>query len=216
VNDETTSDEDAVHRLRLLSAWFLATSVLFFPLIFNPVVFGYFDAGNQAQRLTYTEEHLVGLRVLFAAVGVAELSLGVALWAWGRRVADASSGGAGVAAGVVARVSLAAGVLAVAGRGTVLLRDAGEIAGSGDALAGTLFWLAATGFTLSLLVHGALMVTGAMPAWLGLVWMACAALFWVGALPLWFFVAALAFGLWGVLAFRPGHAGAGEVSATPP
>jgi hypothetical protein len=110
VNDAgTMSGEDAARSLRLLSGWFLATAVLFFPLISDPLVFGFFDAGNEAERVAHTEEHLTPLRLLFTAVGVAELSLGGAIWAWGRRVAAASPGGAGVAAGALARVPLAAG-----------------------------------------------------------------------------------------------------------
>jgi hypothetical protein len=61
-----------------------------------------------------------------------------------------------------------------------------------------------------LIVFGVLMIRGAMPTWLGVVWIVCGVLFWAtGFLPLWFFVGSLTLGIWGLLNFRP-ESGTGE------
>jgi hypothetical protein len=57
------------------------------------------------------------------------------------------------------------------------------------------------------------MVIGAMPTWLGVVWIVCDILFWFGILPLWFFVGALVFGVWGVIRFRPGRGSVAQIAA---
>jgi hypothetical protein len=59
------------------------------------------------------------------------------------------------------------------------------------------------------------MISGAMPVWLGVVWMICGVLFWIGILPLWFFFAALVFGIRGVIRFRAGSAAIDRISAAP-
>ena len=77
------------------------------------------------------------------------------------------------------------------------------------------FLPAAIGFCLSVIVFGVLMVRGGMPTWLGGVWVICGVMFWIGILPLWFFLAALVFGVWGLVRIRPGRFDPDRVAALP-
>jgi hypothetical protein len=207
--------DNSVRDLRKLSLLLLVDAVVFFLLIFNPMVFEFFDQeASDASRLTYVQGNLNLLRVLFTGIGVTELALGVALWLWGRRVRRQTTGGRGTAANAFAWVGLVAGVLAVAGRSAVWFEDAEQIASSELGFVDRILFLpASVGFSLSFIVFGVLMVIGAMPTWLGVVWIVCGILFWVGILPLWFFVGALVFGVWGVIRFPPGRGSVAQIAA---
>ena len=207
--------DDSVRDLRRLSLLFLVIAVVFFPLIFNPVIIEFFDQeASDAARLDYVQDNLNVLRILFTGIGVTELALGVALWLWGQRVRRQTTGGRGTAAYAFAWVGLVAGVLAVAGRSAVWFEDAEQIASSELGFVDRILFLpASVGFSLSFIVFGVLMVIGAMPTWLGVVWIVCGILFWVGILPLWFFVGALVFGVWGVIRFRPGRGSVAQIAA---
>lgn len=212
-----TETDRELRRLRRISWLFLGAAVLFFPMIFNPVTFGFFDAASEAERLSHVEENLTALRVLFSGIGVAELALGVALWLWGRQVADHTPGRRGGVARAFAVVGLVGGMTAMVGRQIAWFEDAPALAsanaGALELLGGLSVGIA---FSLSIIVFGVFMVRGAMPTWLGVVWILCGVLFWLGILPLWFFVAALVFGIRGLVKFRPANASAEQISATRP
>jgi hypothetical protein len=213
----TAPDVEELRRFRRISWLFVGAAVLFFPMIFNPVIFGFFDDGSQAERLSHVEENLTALRLLFSGIGVAELLLGAALWLWGRQVADHTAGRRGGVARAFAVVGLVAGMAAMVGRQLAWFEDAQELA-SGDlsALELLLGLPVGVGFSLSIIVFGVFMFRGPMPTWLGATWIVCGVLFWIGILPFWFFVAALTFGIRGVVKFRPGKATAEQISAVRP
>lgn len=205
---------EELRRLRGISWLFVGAAVLFFPMIFNPVIFGFYDDGSQAERLSHVEENLTALRLLFSGIGVAELILGVALWLWGREVADHTAGRRGGVARAFAVVGLVAGMAAMVGRQIAWLENASALASDSPGALELLLGLPAmTGVSVSVIVFGYLMVRGAMPTWLGVTWIVCGVLFWIGILPFWFFVAALTFGIRGVVTFRPGKATAEQPSA---
>ena len=210
----THGGEAARGTLRGLAWWFLVTAVCFFPLIMNPIIFGFFDESDEA-RLEHVQDHLGALRILLTGIGVTELALGAGLWMWGRRVADRSPGRSGSVANAFAWIALVAGVLSLISRIATSWGRSAEDLASGDIglLDVVLFLPAAIGFSLSTVVFGVLMIKGAMPTWLGIVWIACGVLFWVGILPLWFFVAALVFGVYGAVRFRSGAPSADLVAA---
>jgi hypothetical protein len=215
IDDGVNTDEEAARgTLRGLALWFLVTAVCFFPLIMNPIIFGFFDESDEA-RLEHVQDHLGWLRILLTGIGVTELALGVGLWMWGRRVAERSPGRSGSVARAFGWIALAAGVLSLTSRIATSWGRSAEDLASGDigVLDVVLFLPAAIGFSLSVIVFGVLMIKGAMPTWLGIVWIVCGVLFWLGILPLWFFVAALVFGVYGTVRFRPGTASARLVTA---
>jgi hypothetical protein len=211
------TDSDDLRRLRGISWLFLAAAVLFFAAIFNPVIFGYFDAASEAERLSHVEENLTAIRSLFVGMGLTELALGVALWLWGRQVADHTPGRRGGVARAFAVVGLVAGAAVMVGRFSFLFENAQELASDDPSLfeylVGVPSWI---GLSLSFIVFGFLMIRGSMPIWLGVMWIACGVLFWVGLIPFWFFLAAFAFGIRGIVKFRPGKTTAEQVSGVRP
>jgi hypothetical protein len=199
---------------RRLALLFLVCGVLFFPMIFNPVIFGFFDAESDAERLEHVQDNLNALRLLFSGIGVTELFLGFALWRWGQMVLRYLPGRSGSIGNAFSWVAVAAGVAAILSRWANWLSDAAQIA-SGDpsSFEMLVFGLAAVGFSLTFIIYGVLMIRSSLPTWLGGVWVFCGVIFWVGILPLWFFVGAVVFGIWGLLSLRPGRAGAEAVVA---
>jgi len=194
--------------LRRLAATFVCIAVAFFPLIMNPLTIGFFDAATDAERLAHAEDNLGGLRFVFTAIGVTEFALGAALWAWGRRVARATAGGRrriAIRAGVI---SVVAGGVALVGRLAIWIDTAEDLASDELSARDFLFgFVNGVGFAIAFWMFGYLMIRGSMPTWLGAVWIGCGVMFWVGILPLWFFVGALVFGIHGLVRFRdPSHA----------
>ncbi len=214
--DETeglVDDGGEVQTLRRLALLFLLSAVFFFPMILNPYIFGFFDAESDAARVEHIEDNLNVLRALFTGIGLTEVALGVGLWLWGRHVSARSTGRRAQVAGAFSWVGLVVGVTAIVGRLLPLFDDV-ETWASGDSSLGLIVSVITfAGFSLTLIVFGVLMIQGAMPTWLGVVWIVCGVLFWGGLLPLWFFVAALAFGIRGLLRFRPGHDTGARISA---
>lgn len=209
--------QTAAGGLRGLAALFLVCALVFFPMIMNPIIFGFFDAENDAERLDHVEENLTALRLLFTGLGVTEIALGLALRSWGRRVADVTAGRRGGMASAFGWVALAAGVVACLTRLTAWVDDASDMASDDLTAVDIVFGLVAGGgFSLSFLVFGYLMVRGAMPTWLGVVWIFSGVMFWLGILPLWFFFGALVFGIRGVIRFRPDSPAVDRISANKP
>lgn len=208
----TEADHD-LRRLRGISWLFLVVAVLFCAAIFNPVIFGYFDAASEAERLIHVEENLTPLRLIFAGMGLTELALGVALWLWGRQVADQTPGRRGGVARAFAAVALISGAVVLVGRLSAWFEDAQSLASEERSLPELLLgmpgWI---GFSLSFIVFGVLMIRGSMPTWLGVSWIVFGVLFWGGILPIWFFFAGLFFGIRGLVKFRPGKGSAEQVS----
>lgn len=202
--------------LRGLAALFLVVAVTFFPMIMNPLIFGFFEAESETERLVHVEDHLGALRLLFTGIGLAEIALGVALWLWGKEVANRTAGRRGVVAFRFGQVALAAGFVAFLTRLTAWFEDAEALANDDLSVTDIVFGLVAGGgFSVAFLVFGYLMIRGSMPTWLGVVWMICGVMFWVGILPLWFFVGAFVFGIRGVIRFRTGSAAIDQVSGAP-
>lgn len=204
----------ATPSLRGIAALFLASAVVFFPLTNNPLTFEFFDAESETERLAHVEDHLGALRLLFTGIGLTEVALGVALWLWGKRVAECTPGRRGDLADKLAWVALASGAVALLTRLTAWTDDTGAIASDDLDAVDIVFLVAGGGFSLSFLVFGWLMIRGAMPTWLGVVWMLCGVMFWVGILPLWFFLGALVFGIRGIIRFRAGSEAKDQISAT--
>ena len=203
-----------VSDLRRLATLFLASALAFFPMIMNPLIFGFFDAESEAERLDHAQDHLTALRLLFTGIGVTEVALGVAMWMWGRRVAAHTVGRRGTLAGRFGWVALGAGLVAFLTRLNAWIDDAEALASDDlDAVDIVFGLVAGGGFSLSFVVFGYLMVRGAMPTWLGVVWIICGVMYWLGILPLWFFVGALVFGVRGLARFRSGSPPAGLISA---
>ncbi len=207
------AERDALdlRRVRQLSLVFLLCAIVFFPMILNPVIFGFFDAKSDAERLDHVQGHLGSLRLLFTGIGVSELALGFALWTWGRYVRRRTPGWPGTLAYVFAGIALVAGFAAIVSRASIWFQDAEQFATDTPVVTMASFGVAAVGFSLTFIVYGVLMVRGAMPTWLGVVWVFCGVIFWLGILPLWFFVGGLTFGVWGLVALRSGHGSADRI-----
>lgn len=218
MDTRTVPDTDRdLRRLRGISWLFLVVAVLFCAAIFNPVVFGFFDAASEAERLIHVEENLTPLRLIFAGMGLTELALGVALWLWGRHVADHTPGRRGGVARAFAAVGLTSGVVILVGRLSAWFEDPQALASEERSLPELLFgWPGWIGFSLSFIVFGVLMIKGSMPTWLGVSWIVFGVLFWGGILPIWFFFGALFLGIWGLVRFRHGKATAQQVSGIRP
>ena len=209
-------DRTGAKSLRGIALLFLLTAIAFFAMIMNPLTFGYFDAESEADRLAHVEDHLGALRLLFTGIGITEVALGVALWLWGRQVAEHTPGRRGDVAGAFGWVALVAGVVSLLTRLTAWI-DNPEALASDDLSASDIVFgvVAGGGFSLTILVFGYLMIRGAMPTWLGIVWIICGVLFWLGILPLWFFFGALVFGVRGLIKFRAGATALDRISASP-
>lgn len=201
--------------LRRLSLLFLLSGVCFFPLIFS-VFLTFFGSDVEAENIQRVVEHPTVLRLLLTGIGVTEVALGVALWLWGRHVSTQSPGRRGLVARAFGWVGLVAGCTQCIAWSVTWFRDA-ESLGADVTGSATFYFNEAGGLALSLtfLTFGWLMIRGAMPVWLGVVWIACGLLYWLGLLPLWFFVGALVFGIRGLIAFRPGRHGPLRTSALP-
>lgn len=215
-----TASADGVEQargLRRLAAVCLLCGLAFFAMTFNPLIFGFFDAESDAERLAHAEDHLGALRVLFTGIGLAEVVLGAALWAWGTAVARNTGGRRARVAKLFGRVAAVAGGVALATRLTAWFDDAEALA-SDDLSASdiVLGLVGGGGFSLAFVVFGYLMIRGAMPTWLGATWIVCGVMFWLGILPLWFFFGALVFGVRGVIRFRPGSPAVDRISADRP
>lgn len=203
-------------QIRKIAWLFLLSAVCFFPLIFNPVIFGFFDS-DEAARLEHVNEHLSALRLLFSGIGITELALATALWLWGRQVGERTPGRRGQVARAFAWVGLVAGCAAIIMRFSAWFQDAESMA-SGDlgALEIAVSLVAFIGFSVTMITFGWLMIRGAMPTWLGIVWVFCGVMFWLGFLPLWFFVGALTFGIRGSIAFRANRGSIDQICAVRP
>lgn len=211
------SDDVRVARIRKIATLFLLSAVCFFPLIFNPLIFGFFDADSDAARIEHVQEHLSGLRLVFTGIGITELALGIAMWLWGRQVGERTPGRRGQVARAVAWVGLAAGCASLVMRCSNWFQDAESIASTDVAALDLLVGLVAfAGFSLTMITFGWLMIRGRMPTWLGIVWVACGVVFWLGILPLWFFVGAIVFGIRGNIAFRPSRGHIDQICAVRP
>lgn len=211
------SGDGQVTRIRRITTLFLLSAVCFFPLIFNPLIFGFFDADSDAARIEHVQEHLSGMRLVFTGIGITEVALGVALWLWGRQVGDRTPGRRGDVARLCAWVGLVAGCASLVMRCSSWFEDAESIASDDPgSLAMIVGLVAFLGFSLTMITFGWLMILGMMPTWLGIVWVACGVLFWVGLLPLWFFVGALVFGIRGNVAFRPSRGHIDQICAVRP
>ena len=201
--------------LRRLSLLFVMCAVCFFPLIMNPLVIDYFDAESDAARLEHVESNLGALRLVFTGIGITEVALGFAVWLWGRKVAEQTRGRRADVANAFAWVALAGGIVALITRLSAWIDDAEQFANDDlstwDIATGLVGW---GGFSLAFIVFGYLMIRGAMPTWLGVVWIICGVMFWVGILPLWFFVGALVFGIRGLIRFGA-DTSLDQISASP-
>ena len=200
--------------LRPLSGLFLAAGVVFFAATMNPLIFDFFDAEDDAERLAHVVDNHTALRLLFTGIGVADAVLGLALWIWSRHVVAASSGRRRTTADILGHVAVVVGIVSALLRLTVWIEDAESFASSDvDALDIVYVVAGGAGFSITIAGLGYLMIRGAMPTWLGVIWVLCALLFWLGILPLWFFVGAVVFGVRGLIAFRPGSPALDRVSA---
>jgi len=199
-------------RLALL---FTLCAVCFFPLIFGAFL-TFFGSEVEAENAKQVVEHPTILRLMLTGIGITEVALGIALLRWGRHVSGQTPGRRGDFARVFAWVGVAGGCTQFVGWCVAWFRDA-ESLGADVTGSLTFYFNGAGGLALSLtfITFGWLMIRGAMPTWLGVVWIACGLLYWLGLLPLWFFVGALAFGAWGLIAFRPGRDGPLRTSALP-
>jgi hypothetical protein len=75
-------------------------------------------------RLEHVEANLGALRLVFTGIGIAEVALGIALWVWGRAVAEQTSGRRGDVARFIGRVALVAGIVALLTRLTAWIEAA--------------------------------------------------------------------------------------------
>ena len=202
-----------VRTLRQIALAFLVCAVVFFPLIFNPILFGFFDAETDEELRAHVAEHLTALRLVFTGIGLTELALGAALWRWGTVVAAVTPGRRGSIATYLARGAAAAGVIALLGRLSSWVQDVDQLAASDFGAIEVIVGLGAgLGFSLAFIGYGVLMIRGEMPTSLGVVWVLSGLLYWAGILPLWFFFGALVFGIVGLIRFRGMRAGANRVA----
>lgn len=213
--DISLHDQESA-QLRRLSLLFLVSGLCLFPLIFGTFL-TFFPTNDQADNLQRVEAHATLLRLLVTGIGITEIALGVALFLWGRHVSRHTPGRRRDLARVLGWVGLVAGCSQFVAWSFAWFRST-ESLGANVTGGATWYFNEAGGLALSMtfLIFGWLMIRGAMPTWLGVVWVACGLMYWLGRLPLWFFVAAITFGIWGLIGFRPGRDAASRTSALPP
>ena len=86
--------------LRRVSVLFIIAGVVFLALIFNPLIFGYFDASKPYDEgLAFVRDNLTALRWMFTAIGLTDLLLAATLWLWGTQMRRTMSAGQATAAG---------------------------------------------------------------------------------------------------------------------
>jgi hypothetical protein len=201
------AQQDLSRQLRLVSLLFLIAGTVFLALIFNPLIFGYFDvSGTYDEAVAYVRDNLTALRRVFTGLGLIDLLLGASLWLWGSRVRRTVSGGEATAATIAAWIGLWGGI---AGLGARLVpawfQSVEDFAYTGEVsfdVLGIIFLTAMIAWTIAFVIFGVLIVRGPMPTLVGIVLIVCGLLPYIGFLPLWYYMGAIVLGITGLIRFR--------------
>jgi len=200
------SDIELQASLRRASARLLIPVLVFFPMIFNPIIVGFYDpTKSEADLLAFREEHWLAIRLLFTGIGVSFVVMGLALRTWGRQLASLSPGRSTALAGAAGWAAVAGGVLSLMAYGSVWLWTPAELAEFLDSAVGTMVFVVAW-----IPLSGAFVLLGILtfqlrsPRWLGVVLPLIAVLPFATLLPLWFFVGAVVAGITGLIRYRTG------------
>jgi hypothetical protein len=187
-------------------------------LIFNPLIFGYFDASKPYEEgLAFVRDNLTALRWGFTAIGLIDLLFGLSLWLWGTQVRKTVSGGQATAATVAAWAGMWGGVAGLSGRlRTGWFQSVEDLVFTGNASFDVMEIIFATGmlaWTTAFVIFGILIIRGPMPTWLGIVLIVFGFLPAIGAVPAWYYIGAILLGVTGLIRFREGRsAGVGETT----
>ena len=214
------TDQDLRPHLMRVSVLFIIAGVVFLALIFNPLIFGYFDASKPyGEGLAFVRDNLTALRWIFTAIGLTDLLLGATLWLWGTQMRKTMSAGQATAATVAAWAGLWGGVAALAGRlRTAWFQSVDDLVSTGSAsfdVMGIVFLTGMLAWTIAFVIFGILIIRGPMPTWLGIVLIVCAFLPAAGAVPAWYYIGAIVLGVTGLVRFREARStGAGRQPTT--
>jgi hypothetical protein len=212
------TERDLRPQLRRVSLLFLIAGIVFMALIFNPLIFGYFDASKTYdEALAYARDNLTALRWMFTAIGLIDLLLGVSLWLWGTQVRKTASGRQATAATVAAWAGLWGGVAALAGRLGTAFQSVEDLVYTGEVrfdVIQIVFGTGMLGWTIAFVIFGVLIIRGPMPTWLGIVLIVFGFLPFIGAVPAWYYLGAILLGITGLIRLRDGRsAGVGETTS---
>lgn len=193
--------------LRKASARLLIPVLIFFPMILNPIIVGFYDpTKSEAELLAFREEHWLAVRLLFTGAGVSFVVMGFALRAWGRKLASLSPGRSTALADAAGWAGVAGGALSLMAYGSIWLWTPSEFADFLDLAVGTVvFAVAWIPFSGAFVLLGILTFQLREPRWLGIVLPLIAILPFVTLLPLWFFVGAVVAGITGLIRYRTGN-----------
>ena len=195
------TDVELRKSLRKASAWLLIPVLIFFPMILNPIIVGFYDpTKSEAELLAFREENWVAARLLFTGIAVSFVVMGFALRGWGRKLAALSPGRSTALADAAGWASVAGGVLSLLAYGSIWLRTPSEFADFLDSTVGTVVFIVAwIPFSVAFVLLGILTFRLREPRWLGFVLPLIAVLPFVTLLPLWFFVGAVVAGITGLI-----------------
>lgn len=175
-------------------------------MIFNPIIFGFYDpTKSEAELLAFREEHWLAIRLLFTGIGATFLIMGFALRAWGRQLASLSPGRSVALAEASGWAGVAGGVLSLLAYGSVWLRTPLEMTDFlGSAAATAVFVVAWIPLAVAFVLLGVMTFRQRAPRWLGVLLPVIAVLPFATLLPLWFFVGAVVAGITGLIRYRAG------------
>ena len=204
------ADMELKASLKRTSAWLLVPALLFFPMIFNPIIFGFYDpTKGEAELLAFREEHWLAIRLMFTFIGVSFLLMGFALRAWGHHLSATSTGRASEWAKAGGWSGLAGGVLSLLTYSVMWLWTPSEAADFLDSTGGTVLFVAGwIPMSVSFVLLGIVTFWLRAPRWLGVMVVVIAIIPYLTLLPLWFFVGSVLAGVTGLIRSRAAnHAG---------
>lgn len=191
---------------RRISLGLLLPAVVFFPMIFNPILFGFYDpASSEDELLAFREENWLAIRLLFTGIGVSFLLLGLGLRNWANELG--ANGPDRRLAGIAGWAAVAGGALSFLAYGSPWVQSAAsysEFLDSGTSAAVfAVGWISLSG---ALIVLGREVFRRGSPRWLGVALPLFAVLpYLTGLLPLWFFVGAMVAAVTGLIRARHGR-----------
>lgn len=180
--------------MRVASVLLLLGSILFFAGLSLPAFRGFFEAETLEAQIAHIEENLAQFRLAWVLAGAGTSIAGAGLWLWGRGVAQSASGRSATAATVAAWLG-AVGVPNGVIRAAVTFGSPSNAADPGIWLAEIPFVIYTLATLISMVTLGWVMVRGAFPTWLGVVFILFGIAGAVTFLPLFWYIGGIIGGI---------------------
>jgi hypothetical protein len=187
--------------LRAASIVLLVGSILFFVGFSLPAFRGFFEAETLEEQIAHIEENFTQFRLAWVLAGAGTSFAGAGLWMWGRSIAQATRGRSATAAGIAAWLG-AVGVPNGVIRAGVTFGSASTAADPGIWFAEIPFVIYTLATAISMVTLGWLMIRGALPTWLGVVFILFGIAAVVTFLPLFWYAAGIIGGIAVLWRFR--------------